>query len=395
MSKKFDVIIVGGGPGGSTAGALLAKKSLKVAIFERETYPRFHIGESLLPASMPILKESGFYDTLSSGKYIEKYGARFTDYRSDDEIYFGFGDGFNPDIPMAYEVLRSEFDKDLLEHARKVGATVHQPERVRDIQFLDSHVRVVTNLDTYEADFLIDASGRVSMVGKQHHLRQMNRDLNNVAVFAHYLGVQRFEGKSEGDIIIGLLPNQSWSWIIPFKGERTSVGVVCSSDLFDTRAGLEDYIERCMSKSSRSREYMKNADRVAEVTVISNYSHTCEKLYGDRWISIGDAAVFLDPIFSSGVHVSISTAKFATEAIMKARSLNVTLSDDNLGRTYQEVTMKGVHRFHSLISMFYKDNFVDLMRKTDARQNIRQGFTSAVAGDMWNDNNPLFEKNVL
>jgi flavin-dependent dehydrogenase len=140
---------------------------------------------------------------------------------------------------------------------------------------------------------------------------------------------------------------------------------------------------------------MKKAERASEVTVISNYSHTCEKLFGDRWISIGDAAVFLDPIFSSGVHVSISTAKFATEAILKARSLNVTLAQHDLGASYQQVAMKGVHRFHSLISMFYKDNFVALMKKTFALQKIRQGFTSAVAGDMWNDNNPLFEKNVL
>ena len=135
MGKKYDVIIIGGGPGGSTAGTLLAKKSMSVALFERENYPRFHIGESLLPASMPILKETGFYETLNSGKYIQKYGARFTDYRSDDEVYFGFSDGLNPDIPMAFEVLRSEFDRDILEHAHKSGVTVYQPERVESPVF--------------------------------------------------------------------------------------------------------------------------------------------------------------------------------------------------------------------------------------------------------------------
>src|SRR3954466_8053139 len=114
MNNSYDVIIIGGGPGGSTAGTFLAKKSLNVALFERETYPRFHIGESLLPASMPILKETGFYETLNNGKYIQKYGARFTDYKSEDEVYFGFEDGLNQDIPMAFEVLRSEFDKDIL-----------------------------------------------------------------------------------------------------------------------------------------------------------------------------------------------------------------------------------------------------------------------------------------
>src|SRR5580704_14563280 len=115
---RRDVIIIGGGPGGSTAGAYLAKAGLDCVLFERELYPRFHIGESLLPATMPIYKETGFYDVLSSGKYIEKYGAKFIDYRNDDEIYFGFNDGLNPDIPMAFEVERCHFDKDILQYAK-------------------------------------------------------------------------------------------------------------------------------------------------------------------------------------------------------------------------------------------------------------------------------------
>src|SRR6185312_13571844 len=121
----------------------------------------------LLPASMPHFKETGFYETLASGKYIQKYGARFPDYRSDDEIYFGFQDGFNRDIPSAFEVLRSEFDKDILNHARKLGATVYQPERVKEVQFSDDRVQVISNQNEYECRFVIDATGRESFLGKQ------------------------------------------------------------------------------------------------------------------------------------------------------------------------------------------------------------------------------------
>src|SRR5580692_11378368 len=120
--KKHDVIIVGGGPGGSTLAAFLAKKGYDVGLFERESYPRFHIGESLLPATMPIFKETGFYEKLNSGKYIQIYGARFIDYMTDEEVYFGFEGGFNAEIPSAFEVERAEFDRDILDHAGKCGA---------------------------------------------------------------------------------------------------------------------------------------------------------------------------------------------------------------------------------------------------------------------------------
>jgi flavin-dependent dehydrogenase len=393
--KKYDVIIIGGGPGGSTCGTYLAQSSLNVGLFERENYPRFHIGESLLPASMPIFKETGFYEKLSSGKYIEKYGARFIDYRNDDEIYFGFQDGLNRDIPMAFEVERSSFDRDILEHAREKGVHVHQPERVKDVEFFDSHVLVTTNLDKYEAQFLVDTSGRDAFLGKKNQSRQVNRDLNNVAVFSHFHGVKRNSGKSEGDIIIGLLPNRSWTWIIPFKGDKTSVGVVCSSDQFKGGVNLPEYLETRLFASPHVKEIMSNAERTTEVTVISNYSHRSETVVGDRWISAGDAAVFLDPIFSSGVHVSISTSKFAAETILKAIHQGCHLTQGGLDVEYQNRVNAGVKRFHSLISLFYEGDFVSQMKKTLTLKNMRQAFTSLVAGDVWDENNFLFTKGII
>ena len=394
-NKKFDVIIIGGGPTGATAGTLLKQENLSVGLFERELYPRFHIGESLLPASMPIFKRTGFYPKLNDGKYIQKCGARFVDYKTDDEVYFGFTDGLNREIPMAFEVERAHFDKDILDHAVSCGVELHQPERVKDVQTFDDHVVVQTNLGTYEASFLIDASGRDAFVGKQKKMRHTNPDLNNVAVFAHYTGVKRNPGRDEGDIIIGLLPEKAWTWIIPFKGEKTSVGIVCSSHVFKGGTDLAEYLSSGLSASPRVRGYMENSERCSEVTVISNYSHTCETLVGKRWILAGDAALFLDPIFSSGVHVGQMSATLAVDTIIKAKGKSINLNDEGMAEAYETRLRTGCKRFHNLISMFYEGTFVQQMKKTLTRDLVRQGFTSAVAGDMWNEENFLFQKGIL
>jgi flavin-dependent dehydrogenase len=391
---KHDVIIVGGGPGGCMAACLLAKKGFDVAIIEREKFPRFHIGESLLPASMPLLKEIGFYDILNGGKYLTKWGARFIDYRNDDEVYFGFSEGFNPDIPSAFEVERSEFDKDLLEHTVNCGVTLYQPETVIEFDVLTTGVRLQTDKHRFETEYLMDISGRDSLLGKRMKMRQVNTDLNNVAVFAHYKNVKRRPGRDEGDITVGLLPNRAWTWIIPFQGEITSVGVVASAK-FVGNVDLRKYLQDALMSSDTVKDFMRDAVLVDELRSIGNYSHTCEKFYGERWVACGDAALFLDPIFSSGVHMSLSSSKLAAEMIMKAFSDRRPLTDPDLGAPYEAKVRLGGKRFHNLISLFYEGDFVEKMKKTLVRENLLKGFTSAVAGDVWNEDNFLFSKNIL
>lgn len=395
-NKKHEIIVIGGGPGGSTLATLLVKKGYDVAIFEREAFPRFHIGESLLPATMPIFKESGFYPTLDSGNYIRKYGANFVDYSSDEEIYFGFEGGFNAEIPMAFEVERSKFDQDILNHAKNSGVTVYQPSRVKTVSLYDSHVTVETSTkETFETKYVLDASGRDCLLGKQNQLRGPISDLNNVAVFSHFEGVKRREGKNEGDITIGLLPERSWSWIIPFKGEKTSVGVVCSSSVFKGGVDLSEYLMDRMNASPRLAHSMAGANRTQEVTVISNYSHRCSEYFGDRWMLVGDAAAFLDPIFSSGLHISCQSAKFASEVITQCMNSNASIRETGLGEKYQNDLNRGIKRFHNLISLFYETNFVSAMKKTLTRPHFRAAFTSAIAGDVWNEDNIVFKMNSL
>jgi flavin-dependent dehydrogenase len=393
--KKHDVLIIGGGPGGATAATILSKNGLNVGLIEREEFPRFHIGESLLPATMPIFKEIGFYDTLNSGKYIQKWGARFIDYQTDDEVYFGFTDGLNTDIPMAFEVERSIFDIDILNHARKSGATIYQPENVIETQITETGVYLRTNKDEYSASYLMDISGRDSLLGKKMNMRNANKTLNNVAVFTHYKGVERKAGRDEGDIIVGLLPQRSWTWLIPFKGDTTSVGVVRSAEFIGAEKDWADYLERSLKESPRVAKILQHAERTMEVQRIGNYSHTCETFYGDRWILSGDAAMFLDPIFSSGVHMTVSSSKFAAEALLKIFHSQGSFKDQGIGAAYEEKVRLGAKRFYGLISLFYEGRFVEQMKKTLQRENLRKGFTSAVAGDVWNEDNFLFSKSVL
>ncbi|MBM3191683.1 MAG: hypothetical protein FJZ63_03375 [Chlamydiae bacterium] len=392
----YDVIIIGGGPGGSVLGTILSKANLKVALIEKETFPRFRIGESLLPNTMDIFKEIGFFDKLNSGKYIPKYGAQFVDTRKNEEIYFDFSNSPNFRNRQAFEVPRADFDSDLLDHAQESGVTIYQPEKVVSIDYEDSSVLVHTDKQTLKASYVADATGRLAFIGNSMKMRHANKDLvNNVAVFAHFENVKRKAGRREGDIIIGVLPNNAWSWTIPFQGNRTSIGIVSESQYLDKDALLDNCIQDTLTCCPIYADMLENAKRISEVTVLANYSYSCESMVGQRWIALGDAASFLDPIFSSGVHVSVSSAKFASEVIISALKNNSPINTPELGLAYEKKLRKGVTRFHLLIRLFYDTDFVTDMTKILTRPHSCRAFTDAIAGDVWDDENIMFTLGAL
>ncbi len=394
--KTHDIGIIGGGPGGSTLASYLRQKGYDVALFEKEAFPRFRIGESLLPCSMQILKETGVYSKIDSGKYIRKFGARFIDHRTNETILFNFGDSPFEDHRMAFEVERSKFDADLLEHTKELGTHVYQPVRVDDIEEKDDHILVKTDQETFRVKYLADASGRIAVIGNKKKMRQPNTDLiNNIGIFSHYTGVKRDEGIRAGDIIISVLPNQAWAWTIPFACGKTSVGIVTNSKLIPKETNFEQYLTTMLDSTPVFRDMMKDAVRVADVQAYSNYSHTCESMIGNRWLQVGDAAAFLDPIFSSGAHVSMYTAKLASDVIDRAMQTNSSILEKDLGGAYQDTVRKGVTRFHKLIRLFYDTDFVKDTKKILSLKLSRDAFTSAVAGDVWNDDNVIFRMGNL
>lgn len=395
-SFDYDVIVIGAGPGGSTLATLLAKKGHSVGLFEKEEFPVFKIGESLLPHSMDILKESGVFEKINSGKYIRKYGASFIDYREDQPIYFEFINGLDREHEYAFEVPREEFDKDLLDHAKSCGVQVHQPCRVKKIEWGEESIYVDTEDGIKACRFIVDASGRKAFLGQQLQNRSKNQNfINNIAIFNHYRNVKRTVQEKDGDIIIGILPDSSWSWHIPFKGDITSVGVVCSPEAFKKVSNEKDIVCKLLSCHPKFNEIMAGSEVLREQQIVSNYSYSSEQKISDRWIMIGDAATFLDPVFSSGVHISLQSALLASKALDEALSNSKTLMETPTGQSYEKELKKGVDRFQSLLLIFYKTAFYKHMSKTIQTDMLYKSFTSAISGDMWNENNFLFRLGIL
>ncbi len=394
--QKFDVAVIGGGPGGSTIAALLAKKNHSVVLIEKESYPHFKIGESLLPHSMDILKKSGVYDRIDNGKYIRKYGASFIDHRESKPLYFEFANGLDSDHAFAFEVPRDQFDKDLLEHAQELGVHVLQPSTVQSVTFKDDRVEMDTDTVQLSATFVVDASGRAAVLGKKFQSRQKNQHFfNNVAVYNHYRNVKRDVQEQEGDIVIGILPEQCWSWHIPFKGEVTSVGVVFSPESFKKHKNNPNLIEEKLQCHPKFKDMMAEAEPLGPLKTAANYSYASEKKLGERWIMVGDAATFLDPVFSSGVHLSLRSAELSAEVIDEALKANTTLTRTQSGKNYDTTLQKGVDRFQSLLLLFYQSPFYKHMSKTIEKDFLYKSFTSAIGGDMWNEDNCLFRLGVL
>lgn len=392
---EYDVAIIGAGPGGSTLAAILAQQGVKVAIIEKQVFPYFKVGESLLPYSMDILRRSGVFEKINSGKYIRKYGAQFLDHRDASEVYFEFRYGLDDDHPHAFQVERAEFDYDLLKHAASVGAKVYQPENVELISESTDFVEIETDQRIFKVKYLADASGRRAMMGQKLKIRTRNKGFNNVAVFGHFEDLKRPPGRQAGDIIVGILPNKAWSWMIPFEGPITSVGVVVDAVTYKGATFDEAFLRERLNTHPRLIEAMEKARLVRPIQQASNYSESCGDFVGPRWILVGDAATFLDPVFSTGVHVSLQSASFAADVIQEALQKKIGINDTQLGKTYKDRVLLGVTRLKSLLRMFYDTDFVSAMKKTMTRKEAMKSFTSVVGGDAWNDNNELFKMNVL
>jgi flavin-dependent dehydrogenase len=315
MAGFFDVVIVGGGPAGSTAGTLLAKHGWNVAVFEKDKFPRFKIGESLLPGSVRTFERMGVKEKIDRADVIVKHGGKILSACGTRSNRFLFCDVFRCKYPTAYQVERSVFDQLLLDHAAESGCRVSQGTNVIDAVFDDDGVTIRTVDDVFRARYLIDCSGRNSLIGSRLRLRQNYPHLRKFALYAHFEDVNREPG-IDGTLTQMVRGKDRWIWIIPITAKKTSIGVVLDAETFKrVKLKPEDAYEQILRQNPLVIEQMPRARRVTEVHTTGDFSFRNRQFTGDRWVLAGDAAGFIDPVWSSGVFIAILSGEKAADML--------------------------------------------------------------------------------
>lgn len=382
MTPDFDVLIVGGGPGGSTAATHLARAGLRVACFERERFPRFHVGESLLPANLPLLDRLGVHDAIKKAGFQVKYGAAFADEQEGNAHTFSFPQG-KPWPPYGYQVIRSEFDAILLRHAAAEGACVVEGTTVVAAAFSPEGVTIRVRQDggpdrTVTGAFLVDASGRDAFLAGVLARRERLPNLGKVALYAHFAGAERFAGLEEGHIRIYVF-EEGWFWWIPLAGDRTSVGCVLHARTVRGHGGsLEALLEAMIARCRHAAAGLAGARRVSPVYRSANFSYRVRPVVGDRHLSLGDAVAFVDPIFSAGVFIAMQSAELAARAIAGAFR-DRDFSARRLAR-YARHYRRGVAPFLTFTKKYYQPAFLDIFLRPKNAFGMVDAVTTVLAG---------------
>jgi len=313
----YDVAILGGGPAGSTAAALLARAGRHVVVFERERFPRFHIGESLLPRSMKTLARSGALPKIENAGFIKKFGAEIASGCGASESKFYFRDGFRPESESAFQVPRAAFDKLLLDHAAECGAEVREETPVESVDFLPDRACLTLSRGTspVSSRYVLDCTGRNSFLAKKFSSKRPYSGLDKIAIYAHYENVTRPAG-IDGTLTRMIRSKDRWFWMIPLTDTKMSVGVVMDSQTFrEAKSTPEALLSKSIAALPLMAERMIGSSLATPVYASSDYSYSNDVLSGPRWLTAGDAGGFIDPVFSSGVFLAILGAEQAADAI--------------------------------------------------------------------------------
>ena len=429
--EEVEILVIGGGPGGSTTAACLAQRGRKALILEQSRFPRFHIGESLLPSSAVVLKSLGLEEEMDR-RFVRKYSARFLDDEATEgsdtaTARYAFVDAFPPSTPYAWQVTRAEFDELLLRRAEALGAEVREGYRVNKAIFEgNTAIGVEATSPTGErrrigARVIVDATGRDSLLARgprgEAPARRRLPGLDKTAIFTHIQGGHRNEGLNAGQIELTILAGRNddgstpgWAWFIPFNDGRSSIGFVLSSEVLkgrvndaralfgdklgpepreygdrstETNARLEAVFDAEVSRSPWMRRMIGDAPRVNPVRAAADYSFRVGTLAGDGWLAVGDAAGFLDPLFSTGAHMAIGGGVRAARAIDEA----LTGGDVSAARfaPYAKMMRTAGDLFLGAVQSFYRGDLRGLLFAKNQRPVIRRSITSMLAGDVFHE----------
>ena len=385
--RDCDVLVIGGGPAGSTIANLLARRGRDVLLLERDRHPRFHIGESLLPANVRLLEDLGVRDEIERIG-LRKWGIEFISPQHRHHAFFEFADAWDRGMPMAWQVRRAEFDEVLFRRAGAVGARSAEGCRVSQVAFdaEGATFRVSTGgaMDrTLRARFVVDASGRDTLLANQFELKQKSRAHNSAAIFGHFRGARRLQGKLEGNISIFWFAH-GWFWFIPLADGTTSVGAVCWPHYLKSRdKPLREFFADTIALAPELAERLAGAELVDErVHATGNYSYAATRGSGERHLMLGDAYAFVDPVFSSGVYLAMASAYAAEELI--ERTLEVGPAAAAALRDRFDAHMrKGPREFSWFIERMTHPAMRRLFMYSSNRLRTKEAVLGLLAGDIF------------
>ncbi len=387
-TRECDVLIIGAGPAGAVAASILQRENFRVLVVEKQTFPRFVIGESMLPISMNLLADAGLLDAVQQQQFMRKNGAVFL--RGDEICNFDFSSQFTDGWNYTYQVPRADFDKTLADTVAARGVEILYRHGVTAVDFTPTHATATVEKPdggkfNVQAKFIVDASGYGRVLPRLLNLETPSKFPQRAALFTHVTGDIRPEGSEAGKIWVCLHPGGAWIWIIPFSNGKTSVGVVAGTEFFDQYPGDADtQLRAILAGDPNAAKRLAAAKFAMPVQRIGGYACSVKQLFGERFVLVGNATEFLDPVFSSGVALALASSQRAAQVLVRQlRGETVDWQAE-----YADHVMQGINTFRAYVNAWYEGKLPTIFFAANRNPDVMRQICSVLAGYVWDKSNP-------